>query len=261
MKKLLGSMFVVALLVTSSTSYAQEAETATPVAEAQESVSDTVAEEQTEILPVAETTPIAGGTVIAGEAIIDNGVVASGLIGTGQAFDQGCCNTCGGQDFAIQPVGFNAPLPAQPFIQENFAPATEAVFSQPITTGCSSCNAAVPATFTSAPLATPTPIVAPTFTPAPIFTAAPAAPVATFAAPAPVATFATAAPSPSFVAAAPTQTFVSAPAPTAACSTCGVQAAAPACNNCPPSDRSRSQRGLFRRLRNAGIGSIIRDDN
>ena len=246
MKKFFVCMFVVALMVTSSTLRAQEAEP-TPEAEVVEPVAETVVEQAESVLPVADAQPIASGV------IFDSGVVAGGIVPDGQAiqaFDSSCCNSCCNscceESPFVQPVVFNQPvISSQPILPESFTsepiPATFTFSPQPIAAECSSCSGAV-ANFAPAP--------------APVETFAPVA--TSFATPTVTQTFASVpAPAQTFTSApAPAQTFVS--APVRPC----VQATAPAaCCQPTRSNRLFRQRGMFSRLRNSAISSAISNDN
>ena len=252
MKKFFVCMFVVALMVTSSTLRAQEVEP-TPDAQAVEPVAETVVEQAESVLPVADAQPIASGV------IFDSGVVAGGIVPDGQAiqaFDSSCCNSCCEESPFVQPVVFNQPvISSQPILPESFTsepiPATFTFSPQPIAAECSSCSGAV-ANFAPAP--------APVETFAPVATSFATPTVTqTFASvPAPAQTFASvSAPAQTFTSApAPAQTFVS--APVRPC----VQATAPAaCCQPTRSNRLFRQRGMFSRLRNSAISSAISNDN
>jgi len=222
MKKFYVCMFVVALMATSTTLRAQEAEIAVeaqavePVADVQEIVTDAVVEEQAEgTLPVAQTEPVAS------EVIYDEGFVA-GVIATDgqpiQAFDSsGCCNSCCGESSIVQPVVYNQPIISrQPIVPESIAiPAVSAT------------TTAEPIVFTPEPVA----IIAPETT--------------SFAAPAPAQTFVSAPVASGGCGVCGVQA-----------------AAPVACGNCECQNSRRFfQGGVFARLRNAAISSAINNDN
>ena len=278
MKKSFVGIFVMALMVVSSTLTAQEAEvtleaqaveTVTAVVEAdapaeavaptavdaQESVSDGVVSEEVAVpLPVADA-PVASGV------IYDAGIVTEGVAVGGGCCGQPvqACGSCCGQVSPVQPVVFN-----QPIFQE----------AQPVVvSGCSSCSGSVvsavqPVVFNQpifAQSSSSQPIPASTdsiVNPAPAPAAFSAEPVTSGCsscnggavvnyAPAPVAT--------SFETPVVSDSFVSAPVESVGCSSCGVQVA-PACDSCQNSRRIFNRRGIFTRLRNSAITSAI-DDN
>lgn len=246
MKKSFVGIFVMALMVVSSTLTAQEAEvtleaqaveTVTAVVEAdapaeavaptavdaQESVSDGVVSEEVAVpLPVADA-PVASGV------IYDAGIVTEGVAVGGGCCGQPvqACGSCCGQVSPVQPVVFNQPIFAQSSSSQpipastdsivNPAPAPAAFSAEPVTSGCSSCNGGAVVNYAPAPVATSfeTPVVS--------------------------------------------DSFVSAPVESVGCSSCGVQVA-PACDSCQNSRRIFNRRGIFTRLRNSAITSAI-DDN
>ena len=261
MKKFLVCMFAVALMATGSTLRAQEVEAtpeAQPVAEVQSS--DGIAVEQAEV-----ASPIADAQPIASDVIYDAGVVAGGIVTDGQpiqAFDSSLCCDCSCEEsLFVQPVVFNKEIisPQEILPESTTSEAIPATFTAaPIAAQCSSCSGTV-TEFTPAPVETfapvatsfAAPVVTETFAPAPTqtFASAPAV-TQTFASiPAPTQTF-TSAP-------APAQTFVSAPV-----NACAVQATAP-CECCQPSRGARlfRQRGILSRLRGTAISSAIDDNN
>jgi len=204
------------------------------VVEAQESVSDEVVVDQAAVPePVAEAVPFAS------DVVYDAGVVPGGVVTGGVVTAGGCCgqpvqsyspcNSCCGQTSFVQPVVFNQPVvSSQPVFAENFS--SQAIPEVPV-----SVVNAVPA--------------AATFAPQPVAGCSSCGGASVNYAPAPVV-------------AAPvaSQSFVSTPVQSAGCSSCNAQTAAPsACETCKPSRRSRLQRGIFTRLRNAAIINAIDD--
>lgn len=285
MKKLFVSMFALTMMVTSSALNAQDeaanlevqaaetvaaaaekTEEGSAVVEAQEAVSDGVAEVP---LPVADVTPVAEGMPVADAMPVVEGMAVEGVIYDAGVFNGGfvaaggCCEpiqTCGcccDQTSFVEPVVYNQPIFNQPVFAQSSS-------SQPIPSSAVSIVNPAPApapvsVSVPAPVSSPAPLA--TFTSAPVTSGCSSCSggVVDYAS-APMATsFESPIVSEGFVSApVASEGFVSAPAGSVGCSSCGVSAAPVVCDPCQNSRRFR--RGIFTRFRNAAITSAINDN-